>query len=470
MKFKVRKQKFFQFGFQHFSRQHRLLKIGSRLPLAVSISLALTQLVVECGAANGVLRDGAGARAMALGGASVASPDEPLEAMFSNPAGLSFSDRPLLQFGAGAGLLEGNFANSANSNVRLPNQWGTFPEIAFVQPLESSPFSLGFSIIPEGIASTDWHYVDKAGGLGGTTSYGFQQDYAQFIAVRGAVGFSWKISDQLALGVDLGADYNRNSLTTPFVFQSYPALKGFKTLLNLRTDGWGVNGTIGLVWRPATNLSFGLSYRSSTSFDTHGNADGNAGIQLQNIGAGSFRPDFHYDSEVGTGLPQIVSAGASWQARDWLRLIAQTDWINWSSAFDHLDVKLKNGNNANINGFLGTANVEDFVPLNWKDSFVYRIGSEFTLSKNYIARVGYAYGSSPVPESTITPMSAAILEHVVTFGLEWHRGRWSVAGAYQYNLPATSNVGMSSLSTGEYSNSSTTVQAHSFGVTVGIAL
>jgi hypothetical protein len=64
-------------------------------------------------------------------------------------------------------------------------------------------------------------------------------------------------------------------------------------------------------------------------------------------------------------------------------------------------------------------------------------------------------------------MSAAILEHTITCGLEWRHGRWSIAGAYQYDLPATSHVGSSRLASGEFSNSTTTVSAHWFALTTG---
>ncbi len=308
----------------------------------------------------------------------------------------------------------------------------------------------------------------RPAGLMAATTYGTQRDYAEFIAIRLAAEASWKLSDSLALGADLGAEYNKNRLVAPYTFQSYPPLHGFKTLLDLQTDGWGINGTVGLVWRPVKEVSAGLSYRTPTSFDTRGGASGNAGAQLQNINAGAFQPDFHYAAQVTTRLPQVVSGGISWQALDWFRLITEVDWINWGGAFNHLDIKLKNGSNPDINGLLGTDQLEDVVPLNWKDSFVYRVGFEFALSEALLARAGWCFGANPVPASTLTPMNAAILEHTLTGGLEWRSGRWTIAGAYQYSLPSTVNVGTSALASGEFSNSSTRVSAQWFGLTTSL--
>lgn len=418
--------------------------------------------------ANGIYRNGAGARAMALGGASVGLDAQALEALHSNPASLSATNGVMLQLGVVGAMAQGEFSNAANANSSLRESFGAAPEAAIVYPLESVPVALGFAVIPDALASVDWRFVDAPGGLDGNTSYGLQRHHAEIIAYRAAFGASWQISDALSLGAAIGAEYNRNTLVAPYTFQSHPVLRGFKTLLDLRTEGWGVNGDIGLVWRPCEKIVISLSYRTPTDLETDGDANGNAGTQLQNIGAGSFQPGFHYDAEVSTKLPQVATAGISWQARPRLRAVLQVEWINWSDSFDELDIRLSNGSNADINGFLGSDQIHDVVPLDWKDRFVYRAGLEFAASEEFILRTGYAYGANPVPDSTVTPMSAAIFEHTLSGGIEWRRGRWAVAAAYQFQFPSESNVGTSGLASGEYSNSRTEVQAHWFGLTTGI--
>jgi hypothetical protein len=61
-------------------------------------------------------------------------------------------------------------------------------------------------------------------------------------------------------------------------------------------------------------------------------------------------------------------AGISWQAHPRLRAVFQVEWINWSDSFDELDIQLSNGSNADINGFLGSDQIHDVVPLDWKES------------------------------------------------------------------------------------------------------
>ncbi len=145
---------------------------------------------------------------------------------------------------------------------------------------------------------------------------------------------------------------------------------------------------------------------------------------------------------------------------------AQVDWIDWAHAFDTLHISMSNGSNPGVNGVLGPG-FRDNVPLNWSSEFVYRVGWEYAVTDNLALRLGYAYGQSPVPDSTLTPMTAAITEHTFTAGAGYRWGRYSFDIAYQYYIPATQNVGQSGLLSGEYSNSSTTFSAHVLAIMTG---
>jgi long-chain fatty acid transport protein len=188
--------------------------------------------------------------------------------------------------------------------------------------------------------------------------------------------------------------------------------------------------------------------------NTTGSASGNAGAQFGHPGVDAY--SFNYHAQVNNTFPNQVSLGGSWKFLPNWRLAAQVDWIDWAGAFNTLPVRLSDGGGAIITGALGK-NFQDNIPLDWKSEFVYRVGLEYAPVKNLFLRVGYCYGNSPVPDSTLTPMTAAILEHTITAGIgyRWRACEWDLA--YQCSLPATQNVGTSILRDGEYSNSSTTV-------------
>ncbi len=433
------------------------------------ITLPVSLILLTAGLCHGggIYRDGAGARALALGGTSVGQPDTALEAMQANPAGLSAVKNPQLQFGLGGAMANGKFSNVANTDADIDNGFGVWPEAAIAFPLVSTPVTLGFAFIPDAALGGEWNYVDAPGGLGGTTSYGFQEHRSEITALRTAFAASVEITESLSFGAGVGLVYNQNQLHAPYVFQNF--LPGFKTLLDLKTDGFGVNGTFGLVYRPCEKTSLGLSYQTSTHINSKGDANGNADVQLANMGApfNTWQTDFHYDAEVHNVLPQMASLGLSWQVHDRVRALFQVDWINWADSFDELEIYLNNGSNPDFNGVLGS-DIYDIVPLRWEDQFVYRAGVEFQATDAVALRCGYTYGNSPVPDSTLTPLTAAIMEHKLSAGAGWKNERYFVDVAYQYSLPSSQSVGTSALQAGEYSNSRTEVQVHTIGLTLGM--
>jgi len=421
--------------------------------------------------ANGIFRNGVGAKAMALGGTEVARAEDPLGAMAGNPAGLALLKDATLQLSLAGAFVNGRFTNPANSDGELDPVAGIVPDVAFGLPVKSLPVTLGFAMTPTSLLEADWRYVDTLGGLDGVTSYGLQQNRSEIVVLRSAVGVGVSLGPAFSLGGSVGLIYNKNSLEAPYIFQSQPTLKGFKTLLDLGTDGFGVNGTVGLLARPLRTVQVGITYTSRTVIHSHGDASGNAAAQLISLGPpfSGARPDFDYDADVRTVFPQMVSGGLSWQVHPRFRLALQADWIDWSDAFDRLEIKLTNGNNADINTLVGSSSLEDVVPLKWKDRVVYRTGLEYTVSETVSLRGGYSYGKSPVPSGTLTPLTAAITEHTVTAGIGYRAGRYQVDLAYQWDLPTAQRVGISELRSGEYSNSKVEVGIHWIALTVSIA-
>lgn len=423
-------------------------------------------LLAHSAEANGIFRNGVGARAAALGGADVAWAEDPLGAMAANPAGLGFLKSTTLNLSLTAVTASGEFTNLANDNGRLSSDPGFLPDGAFGIRLGSSPLILGIGVIPDSALSADWRYTDTPGGVGGT-SYGVQRHKSEILVLRSAVGLGLSLGPHVALGATVGLVYNQNTLQAPYIFQSQPTLKGLKTLLDLNTSGFGVNGSVGLLVRPHESLQLGLTYKSPTTVHSSGHASGNLGAQLDTLGL-PLRRDFRYDAEVVTTFPQMVTGGVSWRPHSRWRLTLQADWINWANAFDELPITLTRGNNADVNALVGSDSLKDVAPLRWHDRFVYRVGLEYAVTDHVRLRAGYAYGKSPVPDSTLTPLTAVIMEHTVTAGMGYGWGRYQFDLAYQLDIPKERRVGVSGLQAGEYSNSRTEVLLNWVAITASI--
>jgi long-chain fatty acid transport protein len=334
-------------------------------------------------------------------------------------------------------------------------------------PWGKTPVMIGISVIPESMLLADWHYQDPEGGLGGTVSYGYQEDKSEIFVLRPAIGVGVQLCPQLSIGLSLGAIYNKNELISPYIFQNLqpPGPNGAKTLLDLNTSGWGWNAQIGMIYRPLTNLQFGLTYQNKYTVASYGDATGDAYAQFPPTPPGVLA--FHYNAEVDNTFPDQVSLGGSWQFLPNWRVAAQVDWIDWANSFHTLPVKLSNGSNPAVNGVVGSA-FQDNIPLNWQSEFVYRVGLEYDPAENLSLRAGYCYGRNPVPAATLTPMTAAIMENTVTAGIGYRWRNYQFDIAYQCDLPQKENVGTSALLSGEYSNSSTEVYVHWLAATMSV--
>ena len=417
--------------------------------------------------ANGIYGNGIGADAMSMGGAEVAWAADPLSAMTANPAGLGFMSDYQIELAAEGASLQGNFSK-ADSGGTLDSAFQALPEGGLDFPLKSAPITFGLSVAPQSALLANWHYNDPPGGLGGGVSYGYQQDKSEILLLRTALGAGWQIDSKICIGASVGLLYNKNELVAPYIFQNLqPAtVNGAKTLLNLQTSGYGGDVTVGVLYRPTTNLQVGAFYQSESIINSSGDANGDPYAQFPPTAPGALA--FHYNAEVKNQFPENASVGVSWRFLPRLRMSAQMDWIDWADAFNTLHISMSHGSNAGVNGVLGTSFKDNF-PLNWSSEFVYRVGWEYAITDDLDLRLGYCYGNSPAPDSTLTPMTGAITEHTITAGAGYRWGRYRFDVAYQYYIPATQNVGQSGLLSGEYSNSSTTISAHVVAVMMGVA-
>lgn len=419
--------------------------------------------------ANGIYRDGIGARSMGLGGADVALGDGPLAAMTSNPAALGWVEGVGMEVGVTLGIPDGDLSRDSGASGSLWETIGVVPELAVTFPVTEA-LGLGVSVAAEAMLAGEWGYEDVAGGLSGSTSYGWLRHRSEIALVRTAFGAGLSLGEKWSVGASVGLLYNRNQLETAYVFQSHPVLRGFKTLVDLDTDGWGVDGEFGVQFRPQDNWHFALTYRLPATVKADGHLTGRADAELAALG-GDFagvRPDFAYVAEVENDFPQTISAGMGWAFHEGWLWLGQVDWIEWSEAFDVLPLRLRHGNNSDLNGFLGSDAIDDDIPLSWKDRWVFRTGLEYRPADHWTLRVGYSYGKSPVPDGTLNPLNAAILEHTVGAGAGYRWERYYLDATWQWQLPARQRVDTSDLASGEYSHSSVEVEVHWIGLTAGM--
>jgi long-subunit fatty acid transport protein len=422
--------------------------LGSTGLLLSLVLLCVTQDAISQGSAT--LGNGLSAAATARGGSTVAEHANAIDAVEGNPAGfagISVRSIDLNVIGLAVG---GSFRNAANSDSKPTGIAGALPYGAFATPLGKSHWSASAAVTPELLMRANWHYNDTPGTAGVT--YGNQTQEAQIIAVRSSLGFARTLGSKWATGVTLGVVYNYNDLHAPFIFQQQSSLKGLKVSLDLTTRGYGWNGGAGVQWQPSPRLRAGLAWKSGTTIRTQGSASGSASALFEALGIKA-DPNYSYQAQVMNHLPQAFDAGARWQRNQGLTLTFQGDFTAWGQAFQQLPVTLTKGSNATINGVVGANHFVDTVPLHWNNQATFHAGAELPVRESVILRSGYSYATNPVPNSTLTPLTAAIMRNSIATGGGWTYGRWHYDAAYQVQLPAMQLVGQSGLLAGEYSNS-----------------
>lgn len=437
-----------------------------------SIAIALLFLGLHSvSLAAGLFGDGLDARSAAIGGADTAQTGSAIAAMNSNPAALAALPAAQFEVDLGGARVSAEFRRADGENASLRTLAGYIPAAALALPAPRHfPIKFGLALLPDIMAETDWRYRDALGGLAGATTYGEQTQRSRILALRMNAGVAVQFARWFSLGASAGAVYSQDQIQAPYIFQSQPVLRGFKTLLDLDADGVGAAFDVGAQFQPIHALTIGLSYRPETVIHADGHASGNAGAQLQVLGGGFAQvdPAFNYDAQVRTHLPQTAAAAIEWQALPQLRLIGGIDWINWSDAFDQLVINLSHGSNPAINGVVGSSSMTDIAPLRWRDQWVYRAGLELAATAHIALRGGYSYARSAVPSETLTPLSAAIFEHKISLGAGYHSGRYHTDFAWVWALPTTQHIGQSALLDGEYSNTSLRVGRHSLEWSAGV--
>jgi long-subunit fatty acid transport protein len=362
-------------------------------------------------------------------------------------------------------LAGGTYRNSTPYAGNLESNAGTTGSAAFGVKIPGSPYSFGIGTFPVSRLTDRWKFQDPPGTAG--ASYGIQTNKSAFIAIQSSVGLGMQISPKVSIGAALGVVYNINTLSAPYIFQTNPTLAGLKTLLHLNTNGLGYNGTFGLIAEPTRRFKFGLAYKTQTTVHSNGRADGDVYAQFAALGL-PYASSFHYQAEVDNVFPQTASVSLAWQAMPRLQTYLQTDWLNWRKAFVQLPVHLTGGNNALLNTLLNSTSLNDTVPLRWKNQMNVRAGFELSARESVTFQGAYSYGNSPVPNSTLTPLTAAIMTHGLSAGAAYQKSRYRIQLAYQVNLPQSVDVGTSSILAGEFNNTHTSLWLQTIALTTGV--
>jgi long-subunit fatty acid transport protein len=402
----------------------------------------------------GVYRGASGAREASMASADGVLGSTPVAALSWNPAGLASIDAPEFDVALATLQARGKFTNRVDSNGLLSDASGIVPDGAVAFPLRQRHVVVAGGLLTDGALAGSWNFHDAPGAAGAT--YGLVTHRSGVVVLRPTAAVAVRVNPRFSIGGSLSMVWNRNELNAPYIFQTQAPLVGLKTLLDVHASGTGWSGSIGAIARPHRRLTAGVAWRSQTTLTTHGTATGDAWAQFAALGVGA-DSTFEYSAAVQNSFPSMLSAGAAWEASPRLRVAGQLERWGWHDAFSSLPITLTNGTNAVVNSLVGSATINEIVPLDWKDQLVRRIGAEFNCRPSILVRGGYAYSPSPVPTDTLTPMTAAHVEHTLGFGVGVVQGNPLLDVGYQWSPASERRVGATILQGSEYDGTSVAV-------------
>jgi len=421
-----------------------------------------------------------GGKAMGMANAFAAQADDP-SALYYNPAGIAFLKGTQLSLGSvvitvpqtefnGTTPLSGNpplGTGSASIYEKAKRDLFIAPNLYATYSMESLPLSFGLAVNSIYPLAKSWD-----------TSSAFQNQI-QNIAIK-PINFQPTVAyrlDGLKLALAAGLDVThtivslQKSVYSPAIDPNNPAPPfGAYELGNLGVDGtatdFGYN--LGALWKPRDDLSFGVSYRSEITLHIKGDANFEATTPtglgaIGQSGAAVFpysRARATSSASTDITLPDSLILALAWKPMERWTLEFDAERTGWSS-YDKLEIKFDQGSSLNV--FNNRPS-----PKNWKDVWAYKLGTQYAWNKNLDLRAGYAYDTSPVPDSTIGPELPDADRHNFTAGLGIHNDYMAIDCAYMWVhwVDRTSNNQDMATLTGQ--NGTFKSDAHLFGANVTV--
>lgn len=420
----------------------------------VSLLLSL-QVTGGMGYANGVIRDSIGTISSGRGGTNLAATDN-TTLIYDNPAALSQMEGLNWEFILD--FLSTNITYKDPQNYeKAKSQVIPLPGIGGAYKNYKSRFAFGLGVFyPSGFAA-EYKLVHG----GNLPVYGMQTYKSRASLLKVLPAVAWQATDRLSLGIAAGPAFQSTEFDMPFTFQT-GILAGTPALLDLTADGTGYAWNWGIQYKFNDTLTFGAVYIDKTAVTLKGTMNVDVtdytvlASQLAALGAG---PTATYNVEIDFKWPRIFGWGVAYKPNLRHRFLSDIQWIQWSSAFDRLQLKLSDGSNVGFNTMVGSSSLEDTIPLEWKNSYSIKLGYEYFRERDTL-QIGYIFNKNPVPTNTLTPLIPGVLEHALSIGYDYKGHRWIFSSAYQYSFGSEQSVGASKIIGGDFDNSYIKVSAH----------
>jgi long-chain fatty acid transport protein len=364
--------------------------------------MALAGLAGSAYATNGYFSHGYGMKAKGMAGASTTNTDDTFFGA-NNPAAAAFAGN---RIDLGADLFSpireySRTGSFVNGDVESDAELFLIPEFGYNRMMNNN-LALGVTVYGNGGMNTDYAAGNECGPgtnmLCGQGALGV--DLMQLIFAPTA---AYKIAPNHSVGISPLLGYQRFKA---YGLQGFTPLSndGINTLTNNGVDdafGWGVR--VGYLGKITPTITIGAAYASKMDFEEFSEY------------AGLFAEQGDFD------IPENYNLGVAWQATPALRLALDYQRINYSgvdsvanTSQPAITFPCGGGNPTCLGGSSG-------IGFGWEDMDVWKLGMEYTYSKELTLRAGYSHTDQPIPSADVTfnSVAPAVIDDHITLGLTY---------------------------------------------------
>ena len=357
----------------------------------------LSLLVVsQYAQADGLFLNGISPRSIGRGGTNIGHSDNGA-IIFDNPAAMTNIEGTWLAE-VGVDVLISDFEyQDANTAGTQKSSIGTpLPQIAIIKKSQDGHWAYGFGVFtPAGFSES---YRMTAG-----PPFAGEQNYDSFGSLTKILpSLAWAPNDRLSIGGTLGVAVSHVEFETPyFIANPLPSPPPVvPLLLDLQGTGAALIWSTGLQYKLNEGTTLGLTYQSESSFKL----DGPANATLP--GPALLR----FDADTRIKWPQSLGFGMKHQVNPKNTFSADVIWFDWSSAFDSIGISL------NATAPPSFPDINESVPLDWKDTVSVRLGYEIDLAYALTVGKDVHVGSSDILGGDFNDSRHGAAFHAISIG------------------------------------------------------
>ena len=296
--------------------------------------------------------------------------------LFFNPGAVSFLKQNSISVGVTPVISHAKYVDGSSSTVSETKSPVSFPFTTYmVFGQKESRVKYGLAVYTPFGSTIDWE--DGWTGRFALTRLELATVYIQ-------PTLSYKLSDQFGIGAGFVYGIGNVNLQRDMPLVDEQGNYGHATLEG-KARGCGFNA--GLYYQPSADFSIGLNYRSEIKMKVE---DGDATFELPGSMQSAF-PSGNFSSSLP--LPKVISLGFGYNASKKLTFAFDATMVGWKS-FDTLAFDYEQ----NTPYLADTKSAREY-----KNTFSYRLGAQYTITDKFAARGGIKYLMTPVQDGYVTP-------------------------------------------------------------------